>query len=56
MFKVNNKDTRTMPSCFFGVCIVKFEHVIADREVSQITYRHILWNIKMSNAGRLIKD
>ena len=31
MFKVNNKDTRTMPfTPFPSVSIVNFEHVIAD--------------------------
>ena len=27
MFKVNNKDTRTMPLASFGVFIVNFEHI-----------------------------
>ena len=34
MFQVKNKDTRTTPSPCCSVSIVKFEHVIADWELS----------------------
>ena len=44
MFKVNNKDTRTMPMTSFGVLFVNFEHISHLFSVS-------IDNIEQINAG-----
>ena len=47
MFKVNNKDTKTMPH--FGVFIVNFEHIShLCPSVSIVNFEHVIagWEVK----------
>ena len=49
MFKVNNKDTKTMPLMPFGVFIVNFEHISQlFSSVSIVNFEHVIAGWKLS--------